>query len=204
VRPDSSWCSLCYHDLRPTSQLVTASGGAVETAADTAFDPADDADGAGTPLADVSVEPEDSGWQGLAGDDEIVDAELVGDDGRIIAPRSGSHDALAADGSPLRAGRPVNKVDLDAAPDETGEPSGLAGLSWSCKCGEEVSFDESVCPVCGGPFLGDLREGNGGRHRPGNSPLAWLPESRQVRLAAAAFLAIALAVLIPVLLTLIG
>jgi hypothetical protein len=188
VRPDSSWCSLCYQDLRPASQLVTAAGG-----------PADGADGDGStaPLVDVSLEPQDSGWAGFPGDDEIVDAELVGEDGRVIAPRNGSHDALSGQGEGA-PDEPVQSVDLDAA------PSKLAALNWSCKCGEDVSFEETSCPVCGGAFLGDLREGNGGRHRPGNSPLAWLPESRQVRLAAAAFIAIAFAVLIPVLITLIG
>lgn len=182
MRPDSSWCSLCYHDLRPASQLVTATGGPTEGA------------DASAPLVDVSVEPDGSDWQGLVGDDDIVDAELVGEDGRIIAPRSGKHDALADE-----------TVDLDG--DHAGapeEPSGLARISWSCKCGEEVSFEEAACPVCGATFLSDLHEGSGGRHRQGNSPLTWLPESRQVRLAAAAFVAIAFAVLIPVLLTLFG
>jgi hypothetical protein len=174
--------------LRPASQLVTASGG-----------PTDDASNA--PLVDVAIEPDESDWHGLPGDDDIVDAELVGEDGRIIAPRNGAHDSLSgvtvdlsSDSSRHAAGEPESAT----------EPSGLSGLTWACKCGEDVSFDETVCPVCGAPFLGDLRDGNVGRHRPGNSPLSWLPESRQVRLAAAAFVAIAFAVLIPVLLTLLG
>ena len=179
VRPESSWCSLCYQDLRPEPLLVTAPASA---ARGDASDPA-------APLVESSLEPEPAEWNGALVDDDIVDAEIVGDDGRIIAPRSGSHDA---DPAPI------------AEQAEGDEPSGLAALTWSCKCGEVVSFEHNVCSVCGGSFLGDLRDGTGGRHRPGNSPLNWLPESRQVRMAMGVFAAIAFSVLMTLILSLFG
>jgi hypothetical protein len=185
VRPESSWCSLCYQDLRPASQLVTT--------------PAPQAgDVLAAPLVEAALEPGSDQWTDAAdvADAEIVDAELVGDPSdirKIVAPRDGAHDA---DQAALAA--------LDAELDEDAETSRLAALTWSCKCGEVVSFAEDGCPVCGGSFLGDLHDGTGGRHRPGAGALSWLPESRQVRLALSAFIAIAIAVFIPLLLSLFG
>lgn len=179
MRPESSWCSLCYQDLRPEPLLVTAPASAAQGDAP---DPA-------APFAESSLEPEPAEWNAALVDDDIVDAEIVGDDGRIIAPRSGSHDD---DPAPTAA-----QADGD-------EPSGLASLTWSCKCGEVVSFEYNVCSVCGSSFLGDLRDGTGGRHRPGNSPLNWLPESRQVRMAMGVFAAIAFSVLMTLILSLFG
>jgi ribosomal protein S27AE len=129
-------------------------------------------------------------------DDDIVDAEIVGDDGRIIAPRSGSHDVDPA--------RTTGTAGAPAPEQDRAESSALASLTWSCKCGEVVSFEHAVCSVCGGSFLADVRDGTGGRHRPGNSPLNWLPESRQVRLAMAVFVAIAFSVLMTLIISLFG
>ncbi len=183
VRPQSSWCSLCYQDLRPASELVTASA-----------TQADASDALAAPLVEASLEPEPAHWSNAAADD-IVDAdvvgEVVGEEGRVISPRDGHHDVDL-------------NVDLNADLEGDGQPSKLATLTWICKCSETVSFEHNACPVCGGSFLGDLRDGEGGRHRPGSAALSWLPETRQVRLAAAAFLAMALAVLIPVIISLVG
>jgi hypothetical protein len=187
VRPESSWCSLCYQDLRPEPVLVTSPASAVQG------DPADPA----APFVESSLEPEPAEWNSTSTDDvdDIVDAEIVGDDGRIIAPRSGSHDA-----------DPTAVVIPDPVSDEhaADESSRLASLTWSCKCGEIISFAHNVCSVCGGSFLGDLRDGSAGRHRPGHSPLNWLPESRQVRLAMAVFAAIAFSVLMTLIISLFG
>jgi hypothetical protein len=156
------------------------------------------------PLVEASLEPGPLGWDDghptdIADaeiiDAEIIDPEVVGEDGMIVAPRDGAHDSdLPA--SPKAGGA------IDAAAD--GEASGLAAVTWPCKCGEVVSFEETSCPVCGASFLGDLRDGAGGRHRPGHAALNWLPESRQVRLAAAAFIAIFIAVFVPVIISLFG
>jgi hypothetical protein len=191
VRPDSSWCSLCYQDLRPQPLLVTASA-----QADTVDKPA-------APVVEASLDPqasECSGGLGEHADDDIVDAELVGEDGRIIAPRNGGHDA---DRRPAPGAEP-SPSEVAQKAEAAAQASRLAALTWICKCGEVVSFEQTACPVCGGSFLGDLNDGNGGRHRPGSGALNWLPESRQVRLAAAAFIAIAFAVLVPLILTLFG
>jgi hypothetical protein len=182
VRLDSSWCTLCYQDLRPAAQLVTTP--APQTA--------DAGDLPAAPLVEASLESATGDWPAAVDAGEIVDAELV-DEGKIFAPRDGAHDS---DEATLAA--------LDAELKEDGEPSRLAALTWSCKCGEIVSFADNGCPVCGGSFLGDLQDGPGGRHRPGHAALQWLPESRQVRLALSAFLAIAIAVFIPLFATLFG
>jgi hypothetical protein len=190
VRPESSWCSLCYQDLRPEPVLVTSPASATQG------DPADPS----APLVEASLEPEPAEWNSASRDDtgdldDIVDAEIVGDDGRIIVPRSGSHDADPS---------AVTIPDLVADRQSDDEASRLASLTWSCKCGEIVSFEHNVCSVCGGSFLGDLRDGTGGRHRPGNSPLNWLPESRQVRLAMAVFAAMAFSVIMTLIISLFG
>jgi hypothetical protein len=185
VRPDSSWCTLCYQDLRPASQLVTTPA---PQAADAGDLPA-------APLVEASLEPGTGHWAD-PGDGDIVDAELVDDEGKIVAPRDGAHDSDQATLAALAA--------LDAELDESSESSRLAALTWSCKCGEVVSFADDACPVCGGSFLGDLHDGPGGRHRPGSAALSWLPESRQVRLALSAFLAVAIAVFIPLFVSLFG
>jgi hypothetical protein len=190
VRPESSWCSLCYQDLRPEPVLVTSPASA------TLGDPADPA----APLVEASLEPEQAEWNSASRADtddldDIVDAEIVGEDGRIIVPRSGSHDA---DPSAVTIPDPV--ADRQSAE----EASRLASLTWSCKCGEIVSFEHNTCSVCGGSFLGDLHDGPGGRHRPGHSPLNWLPESRQVRLAMAVFAAMAFSVLMTLIISLFG
>lgn len=190
VRPDSSWCSLCYQDLRPQPQLVTAAAQA--------------------PVVEASLEPEGYEWSGGPGDhadhadhadDDIVDAELVGEDGRIVTPRNGAHDADRQAAPSAEPSSPAQGAEQAEGADR---PSRLAALTWNCKCGEMVSFEQTACPVCGSSFLGDLRDGNAGRHRPGNGALNWLPESRQVRLALAAFIAIAFAVLVPLILTVFG
>ncbi len=179
VRPQASWCSLCYQDLRPAPELVTASA-----------TQADASDALAAPLVEASLDPEPAHWSNADADD-IVDAEVVGEEGMIVSPRDGHHDVAL-------------NADLNADLEGDGQPSKLATLTWVCKCSETVSFEHSACPLCGGSFLGDLRDGEGGRHRPGGTALSWLPETRQVRLAAAAFLAIALAVLIPVIISLFG
>ena len=196
VRPQSSWCTLCYQDLRPASQLVMTS----------APQGADAGDLVAAPLVEASLEPGTGQWIDT-GDGDIVDAELVRDPadpadsaeiGKIHGPRDGSHDADAAARAAAADDAPgADLVDAD-------ESSRLAALTWSCKCGEMVSFAEDVCPVCGGSFLGDLHDGPGGRHRPGSVALSWLPESRQVRLAMSAFAAIAIAVFIPLIVSLFG
>ncbi len=56
VRPDASWCSLCYQDLRPEPLLVTAQGSTVP--ADAAADSPASADCAAAPLVDALLEPE--------------------------------------------------------------------------------------------------------------------------------------------------
>ncbi len=147
------------------------------------------------PRVDAALEPEPAPWSGALAADDIVDAELVGEDGRIIAPRSGAHDADPPAEGAVRA---------VAADGESAEPSKLAALTWSCKCGEIVSMAQGACSVCGSYFLGDLRDGSAGRHRPGNSALSWLPESRQVRVALAVFAAMAFSVLLTVVLSLFG
>jgi hypothetical protein len=186
VRPDASWCTLCYQDLRPEPLLVSSAAQA---------DATDPGSTASAPYVEASLEPEPAPWNSGPADDDIVDAELVGEDGRIIAPRTGAHEAIA---------QPTGSTELDL--DEPGpvEPSKLATLTWVCKCGEVVSMADSICSVCGGSFLGDLREGNAGRHRPGNKALSWLPESRQVRLTLSVFAAITLSVLLTVLMSLFG
>ena len=208
MRHEASWCTLCYRDLRPASQLVTAP----------APHGTDAADLLAAPLVDAALEPGSGHWNDAGDgeivdaeivDAEIVDAEIVGEEGRIYAPRSGSHDADLAGGPAADpAGVPESLAALDAQLDERldedGQPSRLAALTWSCKCGEIVSFAEDACPVCGGHFLGDLHDSSGGRHRPGGAALSWLPESRQVRLALSAFVAIAIAVFIPLFLSLFG
>jgi hypothetical protein len=183
VRPDASWCTLCYQDLRPEPALVTSPG-------------------MSAPLVDASLEPGPvHAIDSLGGDGEILDAEVIGEDGVIIAPRSGAHDS-----DDLAGAAPGQRVDLDKNHDPAtdGESSGLAALTWSCTCGEMNSFAHDECPVCGAPFLAELRDGAGGRHRPGSPGLSWLPESRQVRLAASAFIAIGLAVFIPLLISFFG
>lgn len=193
TRPEASWCTLCYQDLRPASQLVTTP----------APQGVDAADLLAAPLVDAALEPPSGPWGASDGDDgDIVDAEIVGEDGRIHPPRSGSHDDDAAN-SPANSLAALD-AEFDAEFDKDREQSGLAALTWSCKCGEVVSFAEDGCPVCGGHFLGDLHDGAGGRHRPGGAALSWLPESRQVRLALSAFVGIAIAVFIPVLVSLFG
>jgi hypothetical protein len=155
-------------------------------------------------VVEASLEPEPSEWGGGSGDpahDDIVDAELVGEDGRIIAPRNGGHDA---DLHPAPGAEPSSSSEAAQQAEAAAQASRLAALTWICKCGEVVSFEQTACPVCGGSFLGDLNDGSGGRHRPGSGALNWLPESRQVRLAAAAFIAIAFAVLVPLILTIFG
>jgi hypothetical protein len=183
VRPQSSWCTLCYKDLRPASQLVTPPPRG-----------ADAGDLLAAPLVEAPIEPGTGHWTD-AGDGDIVDAELVGDDGRIYRPRDGSHDCDPA-ASPA--------VDVNAEPDEAGETSRLAALTWSCKCGGSVSFGQDACPACGASFLGDLHDGASGRHRTGAGALSWLPESRQVRLALAACVAGAFAIFVPLILSLFG
>jgi len=200
VRPDASWCTLCYQDLRPASQLVT-------TPAPHGADATDAVDSLAAPLVDASLEPGSGHWDEADGD--IVDAEIIGEDGRIYAPRSGSHDADFPAGPAAYAPAGTSPVPdslaaLDAELDADGEQSPLAALTWSCKCGEIVSFAEDGCPVCGGHFLGELHDSSGGRHRPGGAALSWLPESRQVRLALSAFVAIAIAVFIPLFMSLFG
>ena len=150
---------------------------------------------------DASPEPEPSQWTGGAGADDIVDAELVGEDGRVIAPRNGAHDADPHTAPDAQSSSPEHAAEQAEAAEQR---SRLAALTWNCKCGDVVSFEQTTCPVCGSSFLGDLRDGNGGRHRPGSGLLDWLPESRQVRLALAAFIAIAFAVLVPLILTIFG
>ncbi|HEX4016688.1 MAG TPA: hypothetical protein VHX15_08115 [Frankiaceae bacterium] len=181
--------------------------------------PAQGADELAAPLVESSLEPGSPHWTESDAevvdaeivDAEVVDAEVVGEDGRIYAPRSGSHDADhksdAAEGAAAACDSDVLAAldaELDGALDANGEPSRLAALTWSCKCGEVVSFAETACPVCGSSFLGDLHDGVGGRHRPGGAALSWLPESRQVRLAMSAFIAIAFAVLLPVIISVFG
>jgi hypothetical protein len=197
VRSDAAWCTLCYQDLRPVSELVTTPAPHAADAADTLA----------APLVEASLEPGTSSWND-AYDGDIVDAEIVGesvDTGKIYTQRTGSHDAGAGAGAGSDPdGLAALDAELDGTLDANGEPSRLAALTWSCKCGEVVSFAEDGCPVCGSSFLGDLHDGSGGRHRPGGGALNWLPESRQVRLALSAFIAIAIAVFIPLSLSLFG
>jgi hypothetical protein len=167
---------------------------------------ADAADLLAAPLVEASLEPGTRHWSDAEAGD-IVDAEIVGDPidrvdtTKIHAPRTGSHDS---DPNADPDGLAALDAELDSALDENGEASPLAALTWSCKCGEIVSFAEDGCPVCGASFLADLHDGSGGRHRPGGGALSWLPESRQVRLALSAFLAIAIAVFVPLLISLFG
>ncbi len=197
MRSDAAWCTLCYQDFRPAVELVTTPAPHTVDAADV---PA-------APLVEASLEPGTSSWND-GHDGDIVDAEIVGEPGdnaRIYTQRTGSHDAdPGADPNGLATLDAELDAGLGAALDANGEPSRLAALTWSCKCGEIVSFAQDGCSVCGGSFLGDLHDGSGGRHRPGGGALSWLPESRQVRLALAAFVAIAIAVFIPLFLSLFG
>jgi hypothetical protein len=81
-----------------------------------------------------------------------------------------------------------------------------AALRWPCACGNEVEFDQDTCPVCGSAFLGDLRGEAVGRHRGASKgPFAerWA-SSRAFRFIAAGVIALLIAVVIPVLLTLLG
>jgi hypothetical protein len=82
-----------------------------------------------------------------------------------------------------------------------------ADLRWPCACGTSVEFDQDACPVCGSPFLGDLREGASGRHRGGaaNGMFAhrW-SSSRTFRFVTSGGIALLLAVGVPVLLALFG
>jgi hypothetical protein len=168
VRPQASWCSLCYLGLRVTSQLVGAAQDAPGSV------------GIAAPLVDAALEPaagrrNDAGT-GSGDNGDIAEADVV-DDRRASAAQAAADPA----------------------------PSAAAG-HWPCTCGTEVAFDHDTCPVCGAAFLGDLRGDGGGRHRQdgGRAHLGWLPRSHRLRVGLAAFVAVLIAVLGPVLLALVG
>jgi hypothetical protein len=70
VRPQAEWCSLCYLDLGPASQLVTVPEATGKLARD--------AGAVAAPLVDAALEPTAAGWSDIDGSrEEIVDAVLV-------------------------------------------------------------------------------------------------------------------------------
>jgi hypothetical protein len=96
----------------------------------------------------------------------------------------------------------VVDAEVVEAPQQVGATGAAPGLRWPCSCGTEVLMEHTTCPVCGSEFLGGLRSEDSGRHRRG--PGAIRGRSRTVRLCLAGLVAVAVAVVIPVLLTLIG
>ena len=84
------------------------------------------------------------------------------------------------------------------------EPGTPNAVGWPCSCGNQVGFDQDDCSACGSPFLGDLRGENEGKHRAGGRFGAQWNESRVFRFVVAGGAAFLIAVVIPLLLTLIG
>jgi hypothetical protein len=142
------------------------------------------------PLVEASVEPGPVRW-----------AELR-------AWHSGVEEAdLSPDGAPNDAAPGDPKSSKDSA-SPTANPA--AELRWPCACGSHVEFDQDACPVCGSPFLGDLKEGTdafNGRHRGGSAGGGFVHQwntSRTFRFVAAGAIALFIAVGVPLILALLG
>ncbi len=149
---------------------------------------------ASAPLVEASVEPGPVRWAELrAWHGGVEEAHVSeGSDGAVIAHASSSDSAVAG---------------KEAAAPESTDAAGPDELRWPCACGAHVEFDQDACPVCGSPFLGDLRGGPSGRHRVGSAGGMFAHQwstSRPFRFIAAGAIGLCIAVGIPVLLALFG
>lgn len=178
VRPDSDWCSLCYHDLRPPETLIPAASSipSQPTTSETA-------DGSSAPSVEALLEPGPVRWNQLpAWQGEVVEAQ--------VHPQSDHSNTDQLQTNQLQTEQPLK--------------SASEVLTWPCVCGTQVGFDHDECPTCGSPFLNELRVENEGRHRERGVFGTHWNESRAFRFAVAGTVAFMFAVVLPVLLTLLG
>lgn len=76
--------------------------------------------------------------------------------------------------------------------------------TWPCSsCSAAVPLDLSACPACGAAFLSRIA-GDGGRHRSSDAGGGLARMSRSARIATGLGIGVLIAVVVPVLLSLLG